>query len=150
MTGPAHQSPDMRSLTTTASPPIAAQRAGQEAHQEPHQVPLPSAIDTAHLSRMTLGDHALEIQVLELFDRQADLLTARMREVTPAGVATLAHTLTGSARGIGAWRVADAAEALERAVGETTNLVPALTRLAAAVEDARLAIACLLKDAAPV
>ena len=150
MTGPAHQSPDMRSLTTTASPPIAAQRAGQEAHQEPHQVPLPSAIDTAHLSRMTLGDHALEIQVLELFDRQADLLTARMREVAPAGVATLAHTLTGSARGIGAWRVADAAEALERAVGETTNLVPALTRLAAAVEDARLAIGGLLKDAASV
>ena len=150
MTGPAHQSPDMRSLTMTASPPIAAQRVDQEAHQEPHQVPLPSAIDTAHLSRMTLGDHALEIQVLELFDRQADLLMGRMREVAPAGVATLAHTLTGSARGIGAWRVADASEALERAVRETTNLVPALTRLAAAVEDARLVIGCLLKDGVPV
>jgi len=134
----------------TASPPIAAQRVDQEAHQEPHQVPLPSAIDTAHLSRMTLGDHALEIQVLELFDRQADLLMGRMREVAPAGVATLAHTLTGSARGIGAWRVADASEALERAVRETTNLVPALTRLAAAVEDARLVIGCLLKDGVPV
>lgn len=155
MTGPAHQSPDMRSLTMTASPPIAAQTADQEPRQEPARAssrrePVQSAIDTAHLSRMTLGDHALEIQVLELFDRQADLLTARMREVAPAGVATLAHTLTGSARGIGAWQVAAAAEALERAVGETTNLVPALTHLAAAVEDARLAIGGLLKDAASV
>jgi len=138
MTEPAHQSFAMKCPAMTASPPIA----GQEPAQEP-------AIDAAHLSRMTLGDRNLEIQVLELFDRQAGLLLARMHEVAPAGVATLAHTLIGSARGIGAWRVAAAAEALERAVGETTNLVPALTRLAAAVEEARLAIGGLLKDAAP-
>ncbi len=131
MNKPAQQPPTMM-----ASPPTAAGPPGQE-----------PAIDAVHLSRMTLGDRSLEFEVLGLFDCQAELLLARMHEVPPAGVATLAHTLTGSARGIGAWRVAAAAEELERAVRERTNLAPALTRLAAAVEEARLAIGGLLKDA---
>ena len=103
------------------------------------------AIDVAHLSRMTLGDRGLEHEVLQLFDRQAELLLARMRQVAPAGVATLAHTLNGSARGIGAMRVAAAAEALERAVGETASLVPALANLAAVVAEARAAIDAMLR-----
>jgi HPt (histidine-containing phosphotransfer) domain-containing protein len=103
------------------------------------------AIDVAHLSRMTLGDRSLEREVLKLFDRQAELLLARMRQVAPAGVATLAHTLNGSARGVGATRVAAAADALERAVGETANLVPALANLAAAVAEARVAIDAMLR-----
>jgi HPt (histidine-containing phosphotransfer) domain-containing protein len=98
---------------------------------------------------MTLGERSLEIQVLKLFDRQAELLLARMRQTAPAGVASLAHTLSGSARGIGAWRVAAAAEALERAVAETRELAPAIERLAAAVNEARLAIGAMLRASAP-
>jgi HPt (histidine-containing phosphotransfer) domain-containing protein len=124
---------ETESLTMMASPPVAAD---------------PPAIDIAHLSRMTQGERNLEAQVLELFDRQAELLLARMQEVEPAGVASLAHTLNGSARGIGAWRVAVAAEALERAVTETGHLTPALARLTAAVEEARVAICGLLRIAA--
>jgi hypothetical protein len=130
MTDPATQS-----LATMASPPIAGEQ---------------PAIDAAHLSRMTLGDRKLEIQVLELFDRQAELLLARMQEVEPSGIASLAHTLGGSARGIGAWRVAEAAEALECAVAATRHPARALARLAAAVDEARLAICGLLRIAAPV
>ena len=118
------------SLALTSSPPIAG--------EEP-------AIDIAHLGRMTLGDRSLEIQVLELFDRQAEMLMARMREVAPAGVASLAHTLSGSARGIGAWRVAAAAAALERAVAEAGELAPAMDQLGAAVGEARLAIGAMLR-----
>ena len=106
-------------------------------------------VDVAHLARMTLGERSLEIQVLELFDRQAELLLARMREVAPSGVAGLAHTLVGSARGIGAWRVAAAAEALERAVAEGGELAPAIERLDAAVGEARLAICAMLRVSAP-
>ena len=102
-------------------------------------------IDIAHLSQMTLGDRQLEHEILTLFDRQSDLLLARMREVGPAAIATFAHTLTGSARGVGAWRVAAAAEALERAVAGTTNFVPALNRLTVAVGEARLAIDAMLR-----
>ena len=82
--------------------------------------------------------------MLQLFDRQAGLLIGRMRTAAPAGIATLAHTLKGSARGIGAWRVARAAEMLEvvgQAGGRTGE---ALDRLAAFSDEARTAIAELL------
>jgi HPt (histidine-containing phosphotransfer) domain-containing protein len=105
------------------------------------------AIDMEHLSHMTLGERRLEIEVLRLFERQAELLLARMREVGPEGVATLAHTLSGSAKGIGAWRVAAAAEAAESAVKQHEPLDPAMAGLAASVDEARRAIAGLL-DAA--
>jgi HPt (histidine-containing phosphotransfer) domain-containing protein len=105
-------------------------------------------IDMEHLAQMTLGERGLEIEVLRLFDLQAELLLARMREVGPEGVATLAHTLSGSARGIGAWRVAAAAEATECAVKQSAPLAPAVARLTACVEEARRAIAGLLSVAA--
>ena len=38
------------------------------------------AIDRQHLSRMTFGDRSLEHEVLQLFDRQAELLIGRMRD----------------------------------------------------------------------
>ena len=55
-----------------------------------------------HLARMTFDDRSLEREVLQLFERQAELLMERMRESEPAAIATLAHTLKGSAVGIGA------------------------------------------------
>ena len=57
----------------------------------------------------------------------------------------LAHTLKGSARGIGAWRVARAAEALELAGGNGDEIGSALERLAAAADEARAVIADLLR-----
>jgi HPt (histidine-containing phosphotransfer) domain-containing protein len=100
-------------------------------------------IDLVHLARATLGDRSLEREVLQLFDRQSALLIARLRNAGPDGVAMIAHTLKGSARGIGAWRVARAAEAVELAGG--TESGAALERLAAATDEARAVIADLLK-----
>jgi HPt (histidine-containing phosphotransfer) domain-containing protein len=97
-------------------------------------------IDLAHLEQMTLGDPVLERQVLELFERQAELLLARMPQSEPPAVASLAHTLCGSARAIGAWRVAAAAEALERAAVERSPLTTRLAGLVAAATEARQAI----------
>jgi HPt (histidine-containing phosphotransfer) domain-containing protein len=101
-----------------------------------------NAIDVSHLASMTLGERTLAHQVLELFDRQAELLLARMREGPPGGLAGLAHTLCGSARGIGAFRVAAAAEAIERAAVLQTP--PDLSELVASVAEARRAIATLI------
>ena len=101
-------------------------------------------IDLVHLARMTLGDRSLEREVLQLFDRQATLLIARMRSTTPEDVATLAHTLKGSARGIGAWRVARAAEAVEMAGSADAEIEKALDQLAATADGARALIAELL------
>jgi HPt (histidine-containing phosphotransfer) domain-containing protein len=114
----------------------------------PAIAPAASPIDMEHLARMTLGERGLELEVLRLFDLQAELLLARMRLVGPEGVATLAHTLSGSARGIGAWRVAAAAEATESAVKEKSALDPVMAGLAASVDEARRAIAGLLHTAA--
>ena len=100
-------------------------------------------IDLVHLARATLGDRSLEREVLQLFDRQSALLIARLRNAGPDGVAMIAHTLKGSARGIGAWRVARAAEAVELAGG--TESGAALERLAATTDEARAVIADLLK-----
>ena len=55
-----------------------------------------AVLDRDHLARMTFGDRSLEREVLQLFDRQSELLLERMRASEPAAIATLAHTLKGS------------------------------------------------------
>jgi HPt (histidine-containing phosphotransfer) domain-containing protein len=109
--------------------------------------PTGPAIDVAHLGRMTFGEKGLEAEVLRLFDRQAGMLLARMQAAPPGTVASFAHTLKGSARGIGAWQVAEAAEAVELAAngGDAAALRGALKTLATAVAAARAAITELLR-----
>src|SRR5918993_931847 len=70
------------------------------------------AIDTDHLARMTLGECELAHEVLGLFVQQATDLLARLERLPREG-ASLAHTLKGSASGIGAFMVAQAADDLE-------------------------------------
>ena len=87
--------------------------------------------------------------MLQLFDRQASLLIERMRKLDRAGdgaaIGALAHTLKGSAAGIGAGRVARAAEAAEQAaVHAPADLSATIDRLAQAVDEARALIAALL------
>jgi len=99
------------------------------------------AIDFAHLFRMTLGDHSLEREVLALFDRQAEMLIGRMAGSEPAEVAALAHTLKGSARGIGAFGVATAAESVEAAVRARDDVEGAVEALWQAALQTRETIA---------
>jgi len=103
-------------------------------------------IDLVHLARMTLGDRSLEREVLQLFDRQATMLVARARQGSREDIAAVAHTLKGSARGIGAGRVAGAAESVEIAAssGRNSELLSAVDRLVAAADEARLVISDLL------
>jgi HPt (histidine-containing phosphotransfer) domain-containing protein len=107
---------------------------------------VPAAIDQKHLARMTLGDRGLEREVLQLFVRQTAIMLARISGGTPALVAASAHTLNGSARGIGAWRVAKAAERLEMAAVNELDVNGPADELAAASAEARTAIAELLRD----
>jgi HPt (histidine-containing phosphotransfer) domain-containing protein len=126
---------------------MATMRSSMQSHTAAAGVGTPAEdpIDRTHLFRMTLGDHALEREVLALFDRQIEMLIERMREVDPSGVAALAHTLKGSARGVGAWPMARAAEAVEAA--PPAALAPAVAALAAAAGEARAAIADILGTA---
>jgi HPt (histidine-containing phosphotransfer) domain-containing protein len=76
--------------------------------------------------------------------RQAAVLLGRMQAADADTVAALAHTLRGSAQGLGAWRVAAAAEAVERAA-DVDALDRAQAALRAAVEEARAVITDLLR-----
>lgn len=100
------------------------------------------AIDIEHLSRMTLGERSLEREVLALFDRQAEILLPRIRRGNPAVAAASAHTLKGSAVGIGAFPVARAAEAVEQA--SNAAIAAAIETLAAVLVETKAEIARLL------
>lgn len=114
---------------------------------EPAAADAASAIDRAHLARMTFGDRSLERELLELFDRQAVILLRRMRAADTASVAdsvvVLAHTLKGSALGVGADGVARAAAAVEEA-GTGAERDAAIERLAVGIAAARACIATVL------
>ncbi|MGE0566145.1 MAG: Hpt domain-containing protein [Pseudolabrys sp.] len=102
-------------------------------------------LDRDHLAQMTLGDTKLEREILALFERQAELLLERMRMLPPPAVSTLAHTLKGSARGIGAWNVARAAEAVELADGTLAEFQNAVDRLGVEIGATRAVIGEFLR-----
>ncbi|HTV27212.1 MAG TPA: Hpt domain-containing protein [Xanthobacteraceae bacterium] len=105
-------------------------------------------IDEAHLERMTLGDRALERDLLRIFVRQNATILDRITVRDLVAVAAAAHTMIGSARGIGAWRVAKAAEQLARAAdeGDETDVGEAIAALKSASLEVNVAIDARLAD----
>ena len=75
-------------------------------------------IDLDHLARQTFGDRELEAEVLTMFCHQAKSVADRMAGADEKTRVTLAHTLKGSARGVGATALAGIAERLESAPGD--------------------------------
>ena len=75
-------------------------------------------IDLDHLARQTFGDRELEAEVLTKFCHQAKSVADRMAGADEKTRVTLAHTLKGSARGVGATALAGIAERLESAPGD--------------------------------
>jgi HPt (histidine-containing phosphotransfer) domain-containing protein len=108
----------------------------------PPLVPDDGPIDLDHLRRMTLGDAALEREVLTMFSAQADRILTALADL-PAQAGQLAHTLKGAARAVGAFVVADAAAALEAALRHAGDPREALAELRNAVAQARAAIDAL-------
>lgn len=126
------------------APPVATPSA-RESSNEGYR-----AIDLIHLARQTHGDRHLETELLGLFRRQAAQIIERLSADLPADSipwrADLAHTLKGSARAIGATRVAIKAEIYEvQARDGKPDLKPALSALKAAVDEACSAIGELLR-----
>lgn len=107
----------------------------------PPLAPDDGPIDRAHLHRMTLGDAALEREVLAMFAAQAVGLLDELSSL-PSNVAALTHKLKGSAQGVGAFRVAEAAEWLETAGSDAGQALMALND---AVAEARSAIDGILR-----
>ena len=103
-----------------------------------------TAIDLDHLALQTGGDQELERELLALFAQQC---VRHLRTIHNGGDAKTrmdaAHTLKGAARAIGAWQVADAADAIERHIAETDlrRTEAAMDTLALAAADVRAVIA---------
>jgi len=110
----------------------------------PPLAPGDGPIDFEHLERMTLGDAAIEQEVLTMFSAQSARLVHTLAAM-PADASALAHTLKGSARAIGAFAVADAADRLEVAIARGFDASAALAELGEAVAEARAAIEAVLR-----
>lgn len=81
-------------------------------------------VDQAHLDRMTGGDAALAAEVLGLFREQCDLWMRLLEPTTETlDWGNAAHTIKGSARGIGAWMLGEICGEAEEAArdGELTR-----------------------------
>ncbi|MCV0377860.1 Hpt domain-containing protein [Nitratireductor sp.] len=89
---------------------IKAEAPGRVRELGPEGLPL----DMEHLTRQTLGDKALATEVLKLFQTQTLGLVDRMEAADIRNRRELAHALVGSARGIGAFRVAECAARIEK------------------------------------
>jgi HPt (histidine-containing phosphotransfer) domain-containing protein len=91
-------------------------------------------LDLVHLSRQTLGDRHLEREVLAIFRQQARRVLFQLEALTdPSNRLEIAHALNGSAKGVGAWRVATAAEALEEAARSGKNVGEQVALLAESI-----------------
>lgn len=73
-------------------------------------------LDTEHFRHMTGGDAALQAEIVMLFRGQAELWQRLIIPDAPVHTwRDAVHTLKGSARGLGLWRLAEACEAAEAA-----------------------------------
>jgi len=73
-----------------------------------------NVVDLEHLNQYTLGDRALQAELLQLFRTQLKnqaktLVSCNTENAWKSGV----HTLKGAARAVGAWQVCEVAEAME-------------------------------------
>ena len=110
----------------------------------PPLVPDETPLDRQHLSRMTCGEPGLERDVLAMFAAQAKDAADRLG-VVPADAEALAHTLKGSARSVGAFRLADAMEAYEDDLRAGAEMAIVLEAVQAEVERVCAAIDLILK-----
>ncbi|OHV88414.1 Hpt domain-containing protein [Mesorhizobium sp. ORS 3428] len=96
-------------------------------------------VDMAHLARHTMDDRALEQEVLALFVQQALSVRDEILDADARERVLLAHALKGSARGIGAFAVAECAEAIEQQPEDAR----ALKKLGALIDEVRDFIASI-------
>lgn len=131
------------------SAPMTSSHTGRPPAPDAHARP----IDLVHLSRQSLGDRNLELELLQLFDRQSALILLRLDEGLASGecrwMRDLCHTLDGSARAVGAVHVSAAAGDYGIALlgpASGAELAALRATLAAKVREARAQIADLLRE----
>jgi len=76
-------------------------------------------VDLAHLGRYTGGDHRINVEILELFDRQCRSILAELEELAgeegnSKAWQEVSHKLKGAARGVGAFALGESAADAEK------------------------------------
>jgi HPt (histidine-containing phosphotransfer) domain-containing protein len=105
-------------------------------------------LDFTHLRRYTLGNEALEAEILGLFQAQLSSMVSALRTAASQSEwKTATHTLKGSSRAVGAWEIGDLAEAAENMAcpGEQSARSATIEKIELAVADADSFIAGLLQ-----
>jgi len=126
--------------------PCSCSAAAAGAHGPAPSEALPAILDRTHLRRYTMGEQALENEVLGLF---VDQVLASLAELRSAGSATqwqrAAHTLKGSSAAVGAARLAACLQEAEKipSADDATQRQSALVRIEA---EARLILDFLGKS----
>jgi HPt (histidine-containing phosphotransfer) domain-containing protein len=106
-------------------------------------------VDLVHLSRYTLGERALEREILQLFCSQSPIYIERLHAArSEKDWKDAAHSLKGSATAIGAWRAAAAAASAEALPPEASSEARAtrLREIESSVREAETYIGVLLED----
>ena len=96
-------------------------------------------VDLVHLAKQCLGDEALEIEVLRLFDTTIKDYYARLKMAASFDdLALVLHSIKGAAGGVGAWTIADLAKAMEHEIRSGRPLTQEkIDDLGLVVEDVR-------------
>ncbi len=94
-------------------------------------------IDMDHLSRQTLGDAGLELEVLRMFDEMSHVYYERLEvSTTVEDLLRNLHTLKGAAAGIGAFGLAELARVAESELRDGAPVNPErIDDLSLAVEE---------------
>jgi HPt (histidine-containing phosphotransfer) domain-containing protein len=92
------------------------------------------AVDLNHLDRYTGGDRAINEEILRLFDTQCQEMLVKLDHLAAeSGHAEewrrVTHTLKGAAAGVGAFSLAEAAEAAEKACDDRLAALATLQKL---------------------
>jgi HPt (histidine-containing phosphotransfer) domain-containing protein len=89
-------------------------------------------IDMVHLERQTMGDKALEIEILQLFARNARAMLQELSHADAIKMKALAHKLKGAADAVGAFGVSAAAEEVENGSHDAASLAKIATSVISA------------------
>jgi HPt (histidine-containing phosphotransfer) domain-containing protein len=105
-------------MSTPRESAIRRRLSAKLASEAPAPIPSSDPIDRDHLARYTLGSPTLEREIMGLFLAQLPLSIEQLRfAATDREWQIAAHTIKGSARSVGAWRVARLALEAEQTSG---------------------------------
>ncbi|MGF7005157.1 Hpt domain-containing protein [Aminobacter sp. BE322] len=96
-------------------------------------------IDLDHLGRQSMGDREIEREVLDLFVHHALSVRDSLASADLAEKLRLAHALKGSARGVGAFAIADCVAEIESRPDDPAPV----QRLSRLIDEARDYIAAI-------